>query len=471
MDSDSVRKAFVIVLTLAAPAIGAGPEFQHKDPFVQREFENAYKDIRARSAVLSSITETGTETCIDDPTFCVDQTNNRVGINTASPFTYDFNLTGDARITSGQIRLSDNYGILWGDTSFYAFDTGDYFRFDAGGSERVRIGTSGLAVSRGQAISSTDIDSTLEVYTDGAFSRPGINLVCKNTGHSESPVLLLENDDAPSDNGTCIAFYSTGTQQGIIGFSWVGAATTTAKMQVYLQSGGNSVPVMQLRSAGATGYAYALFGAPHIHTPGSTLHVASDSGDVDSGIRIERLAGVSRFNFFIDSSNNLILRDTDGSASTYGIKVKKTSQSVSLKGTTTNDSASTGDIGEAVESTVSAFTNVGTTNQFADITSISLTAGDWDVAGQVEFAVNTGVSMGEVAIAISTFSANTTTDHVAGKNVLKQRPAVTGANSGVSIGRYRIPLTATTTVYLKGLTTYSSGNPQYIGTITARRER
>jgi len=227
-----------------------------------------------------------------------------------------FYVTGaDATFNVSQLRMTDGHGMYWGDTSVYGYDaaggSGPRVRFDINGSERIRATASGLVASRGQMIADNDIDSTLEVYTDGEFSRPGINVVTVNSNTSEAPVLLLENQDAPQDNGTAIGFYSTGTQQGIIGFSWVGASTNTAKMQIYLQSGGNSVPVIKALSSGATGYPYFLVGAPHIHNPGATLHVASDNGDVDSGIRIERGAGDARYNFFIDSSGNLKIREVD----------------------------------------------------------------------------------------------------------------------------------------------------------------
>lgn len=293
-------------------------------------------------------------------------------VTATKTFTGGFAVTGvDSIFTSSQLRMTDGYGMYWGNTALYGYDAGDYFRFDAGGNEATRITSTGLAISRGSPIATTDIDTALEVWSDGVFSRPGINIVTANSNHTEAPVIILENQQPPSaigSNGTAIAFYSTGTQQGVIGFSWTDATTTTAKMQIYLQSGGNSIPVMKMLGAGATGYAYTLFGAPHIHTPGATLHVASDSGDVDSGIRIERGAATARYNEFIDSSGDFNIRETD--ITTFPLKIQKTSGKVTTSNTLTANfgvSSSTGVFTGAVSaSTFSATLFRGSTVQFVN---------------------------------------------------------------------------------------------------------
>ena len=64
-----------------------------------------------------------------------------------------------------------------------------------------------------------------------------------------------------------------------------------------------------------------------------------------------------------------------------------TVSSSSLVGTTTNDSAAAGVVGQYISSYVSA-TSVPTTNTWGDLTSVSLTAGDWDVTVRMEFVQN-----------------------------------------------------------------------------------
>src|SRR5260221_11377663 len=66
--------------------------------------------------------------------------------------------------------------------------------------------------------------------------------------------------------------------------------------------------------------------------------------------------------------------------------IDPSSQTVSFVGSTTNDSAVAGNIGEIVTATLATGSAVVlTTNTTANVTSISLTAGDWDVTGTVVF--------------------------------------------------------------------------------------
>jgi hypothetical protein len=54
-----------------------------------------------------------------------------------------------------------------------------------------------------------------------------------------------------------------------------------------------------------------------------------------------------------------------------------------VKGTATNDSAAAGYVGD-MSGTMQPAVNAAATTQWGDITTISLTAGDWDVSGVVE---------------------------------------------------------------------------------------
>jgi len=109
-----------------------------------------------------------------------------------------------------------------------------------------------------------------------------------------------------------------------------------------------------------------------------------------------------------------------------------------------------------------------TTATSANITSISLTAGDWDVQGNINFAgasaTYTGASAG-----ISTTSVTVPTD---GTEVFSGAQfTVLTATDGVSVPRKRINVTSTTTVYLIGRASFSAGTVGAYGSITARRIR
>jgi len=131
-------------------------------------------------------------------------------------------------------------------------------------------------------------------------------------------------------------------------------------------------------------------------------------------------------------------------------------------GTTTNDNASAGQVGEYIESTVGPYT---VTTATSNPTSLSLTAGDWDV---------TVVTNGGGATAASTASRigiNTTagtmgtqaTDHIGFAN-----DTVNGMCAGMFTKR--ISLSATTTVYASAKTDAGTNAFQFC-VLSARRRR
>jgi hypothetical protein len=133
----------------------------------------------------------------------------------------------------------------------------------------------------------------------------------------------------------------------------------------------------------------------------------------------------------------------------------------SVLGTTTNDNATTGYVGEFVDSYV--FQSVSTSAM--NLTSISLTAGDWDVSGVLQYYGNTGST--NLILAVSLTSGTVPEP--------KGLDAVIGyANSGSGVGcvtipNYRYSLSATTTIYLNGRLDSSANNCGCY--ITARRVR
>lgn len=142
-----------------------------------------------------------------------------------------------------------------------------------------------------------------------------------------------------------------------------------------------------------------------------------------------------------------------------------------IVGTTTNDSAAAGNVGEAVRSAVANVSTNTTTDQYADLTSISLTAGDWDISGSVNFEKNAS-TWTIVQMGISSTSGNSGTGLVEGDNFLG-----IGFNSfpplsfPITISSFRVSLSSTTTYYLKVFTSFSAGQPKAYGRISARRIR
>lgn len=143
-----------------------------------------------------------------------------------------------------------------------------------------------------------------------------------------------------------------------------------------------------------------------------------------------------------------------------------------LKGSSTNDSASAGNIGEYIES-IPGSANFGASGVFSDYTSISLTAGDWDVSFLANGDPASVGTFTNFDIGISTTTGNSTTGLTSGSNRLTIG-ATTASDTSGCIPVYRMSLASTTTVYAKMESVYSggSGAPRIIsGRLSARRVR
>lgn len=148
----------------------------------------------------------------------------------------------------------------------------------------------------------------------------------------------------------------------------------------------------------------------------------------------------------------------------------KDSQAGNLPATATNDSASAGNVGEFISSTVLNASQVALTNNTAaNVTSISLTAGDWDVEGIVWAAFGAGTTCSYFTAWISTTSASVPT--APGSGAFNQIQAAITGNSALLTGKIRISIAATTTVYLSVQMGFAVNNMGAYGFIGARRVR
>jgi hypothetical protein len=125
--------------------------------------------------------------------------------------------------------------------------------------------------------------------------------------------------------------------------------------------------------------------------------------------------------------------------------------------------------GEYVESVIASGSAVTlSTTTTANVTSISLTAGDWDVTGVVDYAMASATAT-NFNHGISTSSAT-----LGGQDSYVQKPfAFSGSSAtlGDNAPTVRISIGSTTTVYLVAQAIFSGGSIGAYGTIRARRVR
>lgn len=138
-------------------------------------------------------------------------------------------------------------------------------------------------------------------------------------------------------------------------------------------------------------------------------------------------------------------------------------------GTSTNDDAAAGKIGEAVSSSVALGSAVAlTTVTAANVTSISLTAGDWDVSSNIAF---TGSA---TAVVYAGGGVNTTSATLPTEGTRMNWLGRSGAlpvDPSFAVPRVRVSIAATTTVYLVAQASFTGGTCSAYGTLFARRAR
>ena len=149
------------------------------------------------------------------------------------------------------------------------------------------------------------------------------------------------------------------------------------------------------------------------------------------------------------------------------------SSTTGVVGTTTNDSAAAGSVGELISSTIaSGSAGAQTSTVSRDVTSISLTAGDWDVWGTVGTVPAAGTTTSRVNVSISTTSVTQPAPAASGGTLATYNTAggATIANI-VPSGTTRISISGTTTVYLVANVTFAISTLSTYGYIAARRMR
>lgn len=173
------------------------------------------------------------------------------------------------------------------------------------------------------------------------------------------------------------------------------------------------------------------------------------------------------------SSANLagLLTDETGTgAAVFG--TAPTINQANLVGTTTNNNAAAGSVGEVISSTIVSGSAVSlTTATPANITSISLTAGDWDVWFEAYFKVAATTTVTLLLGSISTTTATINQVSSAFGTLYYPGSVLGAAESSVPVGPMRQSLAGTTTIYAVGYAAFGVSTCDGYGILRARRVR
>lgn len=142
-------------------------------------------------------------------------------------------------------------------------------------------------------------------------------------------------------------------------------------------------------------------------------------------------------------------------------------------GESTTGSATAGNIGQYIESVIATGSSVSlVTGTAKNLTSISLTAGDWDVQCVFEFDGNAATTLAYLGGSLSL--TTDTSDFTSGRSVFVVYPAGTLAAItpiGFATGSLRFSLSGTTTVFGVAQASFAVNTMKVYGILKARRMR
>lgn len=130
-----------------------------------------------------------------------------------------------------------------------------------------------------------------------------------------------------------------------------------------------------------------------------------------------------------------------------------------IVGTTTNDDAASGNVGQwvSVNSPTGGTATPGSSTSYVDITSVPLSAGDWMCSGNVTAQIGATGAVSRIAASLTT--ASVTPQTTAGGWLDETRPAggfVVSNDYSWALSPRRVTLSAPGTIYMTGTLTYSA---------------
>ncbi len=173
-------------------------------------------------------------------------------------------------------------------------------------------------------------------------------------------------------------------------------------------------------------------------------------------------------------TNRFGVSSEDASANNVFAGIISPSQTLGIAGTTTNNNANAGSVGETLSTVVLIGSPVSlTTATPANIATLTLNSGDWDIWGEVWTAPDVTTTTSSISAAISATTGTLPTVPAVGTALAIQSGFTAAAGTAIvsNTGSCRVSLSGTTTYYLVASVSFAISTLSGYGVIRARRRR
>jgi hypothetical protein len=345
-------------------------------------------------------------------------------------------------------------------------------------------------------ISCFSTNSTPIVFHSGTAYQHATNFTFANTGVTRTVTFpdatgtvafdtnqtLINPTIKDSNSNNALTF--TATASAVNYFTMVNSATTISPVltvsgtdtnaNITIQGKGTGIPL--LNTTNTTQGFVVVNGTAYQHTTSFNFANTANSRTVT----FPDASGTLYFDN--GAANQMYIANGTPNGGTWttvtgsGAPVLGTSPTIStpvINGFTNASSAAAGVVGETLQS--SFVTTAGLTNGVAaNITSLALTAGDWDVWAEVNTNPAIGTTTARVVSSVNTVSATLTSPpaSIAQSGTIDVGPTgAAGVPITIGVPSQVIKISGTTTYYLNVLVNFAASTLTASGVITARRRR